>query len=185
MAGYQGLKIIENNAETVVVSDVLTPTPSIIKELESLGGYKEDERVSAKNTIYVFYDPTCPGCHTVFNASKKKMYVKEGLTIKWIPTTILGDEESSVAAAIYGLTVKNDTGQEKIFSNNKPSGDISKENVTKIATNNEYLRAYSTLNTGILAVPTVLYMNPKGGNVVVSYNIPDDKYLLRVIDGVS
>lgn len=186
MVGYQGLQVWQNNnnGEPIQVITALTPTPEVIKELESLGGYKEDKEVDPKKTIYVFYDPTCPGCHAVFDASRKKIFLESGLTMKWIPTTVLGDEESSVAAAIYGLTASSEKDQSDIFSANKPAGEINTVNTQAVAKNNEYLKVYSSLNTGILAVPTVLYMDPEKGGVTVSYNIPDDPYLLKVIDGV-
>lgn len=185
MVGYQGLQAWNNNAEPVAAVNALIPTPQVIKELDGLGGYKEDDSVDPKKTIYVFYDPTCPGCHAVFDASRKKIHLKDGLTMKWIPTTVLGDEPSSVGAAIYGLTASSEKEQADIFSLNKPSGEFNEKNTKAVAKNNEYLKVYSSLNTGILAVPTVIYVNQEKGDVTVSYNIPDDPYLLRVIDGVS
>lgn len=184
MAGYQVLQATNDSESSSIVSDTLTPTPQVLKDLESLGGFKEDEAIGAKKTLYVFYDPTCPACHTVFNATRKGFYQKHGITIKWIPTTILGDEEHSVAAAIYGLTAKSADDQAKIFSANKPYAEITTAGAEGVATNNQYLRTYATLTASILAVPTVLYMNPNGNNVTISYNISDDPYLLELIDGI-
>lgn len=184
MVGYQAIQAINKNEEVVVISDTLTPTPQVLKDLESLSGFKEDESISEKKTLYIFYDPTCPGCHTIFKASQKQLYTKHGITIKWLPTTVLGDQEFSVSAAIYGLDAKNKDEQAKIFSTNKPQVPITPEGVQRVATNNEYLKTYSALTASILAVPTVLYMNPKGNNVTISYNISDDPYLISLIDGV-
>lgn len=184
ITGYQLLQATESAESPSVVSDTLTPTPQVLKDLESLGGFKEDPTVSAKKTLYVFYDPTCPACHTIFNASRKGLHKKEGITIKWIPTTILGDDEHSVSAAIYGLTANSDEQQAMIFSANKPDIPITPAGAEGVSTNNQYLRTYAALTASILAVPTVLYMNPEGNNVTISYNISDDAYLLKLIDGV-
>lgn len=183
MVGYQALQAARGHEEVAEITETLTPTPQVIKDLESLGGFKEDESISPKKTLYVFYDPTCPGCHTIFKASQKQLYTKHGITIKWIPTTILGDESYSVAAAIYGLDIKNKGEQAKIFSANKPSVQITEDGAQRVSTNNEYLKTYSALTASILAVPTVLYMNPNGNNVTISYNISDDPYLISLIDG--
>lgn len=184
ITGYQALQVTGDAETTSVVSDTLTPTPQVLKDLESLGGFKEDPTVSAKKTLYVFYDPTCPACHTLFNASRKGLHKKEGITIKWIPTTILGDSKYSVSAAIYGLTANSNEQQAMIFSKNKPDIPITAAGAEGVSTNNQYLRTYASLTASILAVPTVLYMNPQGNNVTISYNISDDPYLLKLIDGV-
>lgn len=184
MAGYQVLQATNSSEQSSIVSDTLTPTPQVLKDLESLGGFKEDESVSAKKTLYVFYDPTCPSCHTLFNASVKGLYQQHGITIKWLPTTILGDEEHSVAAAIYGLTANSKEQQARIFSADKLDIPITASGIEGVSTNNQYLKTYATLTASILAVPTVLYMNPNGNNVTISYNISDDPYLLGLIDGV-
>ncbi|MBO6225870.1 MAG: thioredoxin domain-containing protein [Psychrobacter sp.] len=185
MVGYQALQTNRDLEQVSIVSDTLTPTPQVLKDLESLGGFKEDESIDAKKTLYIFYDPTCPSCHTLFDASKKNLYQKQGITIKWIPTTILGDEEESVSAAIYGLTANSKEQQAKIFSANKPYVPITSTGVEGVSTNNQYLKTYSSLTASILAVPTVLYMSPNGSNVTISYNISDDAYLLELIDGIS
>lgn len=183
IAGYQYLDSTGSEEEVSVISSTLTPIPEVLKDLESLGGYKEDESIGPKKTLYVFYDPTCPGCHMIFNASRKGLYKKHGITMKWIPTTVLGDEEHSVAAAIYGLTANSEEDQARIFSANKPVIPITNTGMEGVALNNQYLRTYSALTASILAVPTVLYMNPKGNNVAISYNISDDPYLIELIDG--
>lgn len=184
MVGYQAIQLTSSEGNPPAIVDTLTPTPQVLKDLEQLGGFKENEAIDPKKTLYVFYDPTCPGCHTMFDASRKKLYEAHGVTMKWIPTTILGDEEESVAAAIYGLTATTEQQQTQIFSAQKPAAAITTEGMTSVATNNEYLKTYSALNASILAVPTVLYMNPEGKNVTVSYNISDDPYLIKLIDGI-
>lgn len=185
IVGYQALTL-KNNQEGVTsnMTEAFTPTPQILKDLEELSGYKEDESIGPKKTLYVFYDPTCPGCHTIFQASLKELYKDHGITIKWLPTTILGDEEYSLSAAIYGLSANSKEQQARIFSREKPKVEITPEGAQAVATNNEYLKTYSAMTASILAVPTVLYMNQQGSNVTISYNINDDDYLLKIIDGV-
>lgn len=188
VAGYQFIQPssedVENNKS--VITESLIPTPQVLKDLEQLGGFKEDESVSPKNTIYVFYDPTCPSCHILFDASYKNLYQQHGLTIKWIPTTILGDSQESLSAAITGLNINDKNQQAMIFNNQSNNNPITDQGIDKIVENNEYLKAYSKLNAkSVFAVPTVLYMNQNGSNVRVSYNISDDKFLLKVIDGKS
>ena len=81
-----------------------TTIPDAIKVVDSLAGYKEGNGGPA-DTLYIIIDPRCPYCRRAFNATRE--YVKNGFTIKWIPTAALGDPERGIPLATTVLRAKD------------------------------------------------------------------------------
>lgn len=81
--------------------------PALFPILDALPGFKYDKSISTDNTIYIVYDPRCPYCHQVFEDTRKMDLKSKGVTIKWLPSTVLGDSEDATAQAIQGMRAKN------------------------------------------------------------------------------
>lgn len=70
--------------------------PEAIRLVDELAGYKEGTGGPA-DTLYVIIDPRCPYCRRAYQNTRE--YVKNGATIKWIPTVALGRPEQGVPLA--------------------------------------------------------------------------------------
>ena len=106
---------------------VPTQIPEAIQTVSTLAGYTEGKG-SVADTLYVIIDPRCPYCRRAYNNTRE--YVKNGVTIKWIPTAALGEDgiplaatvlESKDKAVIDGLLARHE------FVSTKPSETTLKE----------------------------------------------------------
>lgn len=82
--------------------------PDLFPILDALSGYKEDPTISPANTIYVIYDPRCPFCHKLFADTRNIDLKAKGITIKWLPATVLKDPEKSTAQAVAAMRAKTE-----------------------------------------------------------------------------
>jgi hypothetical protein len=79
------------------------PIPESIKAVDSLAGIKEGKGGPA-DTLYVIFDPRCPYCRKAYAATRP--YVARGFSIKWIPSTALGDPAQGIPLAATILQAK-------------------------------------------------------------------------------
>lgn len=80
--------------------------PDIFPILDALSGFKENASISPANTVYIIYDPRCPYCHQLFEDTRKIDLKAKGATIKWLPTTALGESTDAIAQAAAGMRAK-------------------------------------------------------------------------------
>ena len=78
--------------------------PEAIKTVDSLAGYTEGKG-GMGDTLYIIIDPRCPYCRRAFQNTRE--HVKNGATIKWIPTAALGDPGRGVPLATTVLRSKD------------------------------------------------------------------------------
>lgn len=167
-------------------------TPAVFTEtLELLGGFKEDPSISPANTVYVVYDPRCPYCHEMFEASRKLDLKAKGLTIKWLPTVALGvsgENDPIIGQAAYGLDAKNAAEFALSFTapkGSKPTVDkVTDVHQTALDANLELLYAASdqTFPGQPKSVPAAFYLDKRNGQPRMVYG-PQQPAILKSIFG--
>jgi hypothetical protein len=71
---------------------------AIMKPMEASAGFREGKG-SPHETLYIFVDPSSAICHKLFHLMRS--YVAEGVSVKWIPVSVLkGEKGVPFAAAI-------------------------------------------------------------------------------------
>lgn len=90
----------------------------LIDILDDLRGFKYDESVAPEDTVYIVYDPRCPYCHQLFDKVSTVNLKEKGITIKWLPTTALGDSEEARKLGAMGLQSKSVQDFAKTFESN-------------------------------------------------------------------
>ncbi|BBP05420.1 hypothetical protein TPL01_31120 [Sulfuriferula plumbiphila] len=67
--------------------------------LTSLHAAKWIQEGAGPRIVYIFFDPNCPYCHKLYQATRK-FVGKEGLEFRWIPVGFLSQSSLGKAAAI-------------------------------------------------------------------------------------
>ncbi len=156
----------QQNFTAEIVGNFNGQTPEIIKLLDQSAGYKEGKG-NATDTLYVFYDPRCKWCHEAYY--KTRNYVKNGFTIKWLPTLALGQSESGYRMAASILQAPKADSLEKIFDRDASyQVDPTDKSRKNIDTNLEHLLALVAGFDGKgarVSVPTGFYLNKRTGKI--------------------
>lgn len=93
-----------------------TQIPEAIRLVDGLAGYKEGKGGPA-DTLYVIIDPRCPYCRRAYLNTRE--YVKNGATIKWIPTAALGRPEQGLPLAATILRANNPDVVARVLGNHE------------------------------------------------------------------
>ena len=96
-----------------------TQIPEAIRLVDGLAGYKEGKGGPA-DTLYVIIDPRCPYCRRAYLNTRE--YVKNGATIKWIPTAALGRPEQGLPLAATILRANNPDVVARVLGNHEQIG---------------------------------------------------------------
>lgn len=90
--------------------------PEAIRLVDGLAGYTEGKGGPA-DTLYVIIDPRCPYCRRAYLNTRE--YVKNGATIKWIPTAALGRPEQGLPLATTILRANNPDVVARVLGNHE------------------------------------------------------------------
>lgn len=145
--------------------------PETFNYLESLGGYKQDPSKSPADTVYVVYDPRCPYCHEFFRKTQNIDLEAKGVTIKWLPTTALGQAEPGSDAeklAAKGLHINSAEEFAQTFQKNPTIPDIEVTDEDRAKLNENLLMLMSSVEeingpNAPKSVPTAFYMDKQAG----------------------
>lgn len=163
-----------------------TKPSEAIKGIATLSGIKEGKAAIDK-TLYIIFDPRCPYCHAVY--AKTRAYVKNGGTIKWIPTTILGDRfngsrmVADIMQSPHPARVLADV-MTKTMSSGSTSPDADTQKA--INENEAYFFAAFQKNKGAgqPGVPVAFFETRDGAPQMVS-GISDDALLNHILSDIK
>ncbi len=96
-----------------------TQIPEAIRLVDGLAGFKEGKGGPA-DTLYVIIDPRCPYCRRAYLNTRE--HVKNGATIKWIPTAALGRPEQGLPLAATILRANNPDVVARVLGNHEQIG---------------------------------------------------------------
>ena len=118
----------------------------------------------ASRTVYVFFDPQCPHCGRLWEASKP---VNDKLRMVWIPVAILNQNSAPQGTALLGATDAVATmnqheagiaaGKTGLVPPAQPAPDL----LAKVKANTELWKS-----AGAESVPFMLYRNPANDQIV-------------------
>lgn len=163
-----------------------TKMSEAIKGVASLTGVKEGN-ASADKTLYIMFDPRCKYCHNVYQ--KTRDFVKAGGTIKWIPTTVLGDSAGGASLVADVLQASNQRGaMAAVMGNARPSSSTKPSDATRkaIAENEAYFFAAFEKNkgAGMAGVP-VAFFETKNGSPQMVGGVDDDVLLAKIFSDIK
>lgn len=183
--------VVPSASVAVPAGAVPASAPTAMKSLALSGvaqltGIKEGSG-SVDRTLFVMFDPRCPYCHNVFK--KTRQFVASGGTIKWIPTTILGDKSNGVklvadimqASNPIGAMAKAMTGSGGQIGSTTPNSATAKA----VADNEAYFFAAFESNAGAgqAGVPVAFFQTATGPQMVSG--IDDDALLKRIFTDIK
>ncbi|CAG9184157.1 DsbC family protein [Cupriavidus pampae] len=156
-----------------------------LAQISKLTGIKEGNAAFDK-TLYIIFDPRCPHCHAAYQKTRK--YVAAGGTIKWIPSTVLGNPAEG-AKLIADIMQAKDQRAALAKTMGKTRGGESVPNaqtVQIIAENESYFWASFDQNkgAGTAGVP-VAYFETKDGSPQMVAGIDDDALLVRILSDIK
>lgn len=130
-----------------------------------------------KRIVYVFDDPNCPYCHTLWRASQP--YLDKGLQVRHVMVAILGPTSPGKAAAILGA-------DDPVAALGRHGRDYDKGGVAPVAKIDPRVRARIDANNalmqalGVRATPAIFYRDT-GGRVRSVLGMPQPSTLEKEI----
>lgn len=115
----------------------------------------------AANTVYVFFDPTCPHCAELWGASKPLL---NRLKMVWIPVGLLRPTSAALGGTILAAPnpeaamQENESGVLSRGAGVTPNPSLPEDIVAKVKANTD---AFTKL--GADSVPLIVYKNAKSG----------------------
>lgn len=157
-------------------------TPEIIKFLDTLPGFKENDKLASHQTVFVFYDPSCPYCHQLFKATR--ILKNKDVTIKWIPTLANGNKTDDIARkATLGLSANLSAEQfNSVFGEGTVNAEFNAQAVTALNDNLIALIRTADQAFGVNSdkqVPAVVYTD-KNGTPRMMFGGSDEKDLKMI-----
>jgi thiol:disulfide interchange protein DsbG len=183
----QGVSVAEPlaAASTVAVPAKPGTVAAPIAGVSALRGVKEGNATAAK-TLYILFDPRCPHCKNVYVETRD--YVRKGLSIKWIPTTVLGRDSVGTAMVADVMQDPNPVAamaRVEMGGFRQPSV-VDKATLSAIADNNEYFWAAFDRNTSVgpAGVPVGFFQTHAGMPQMVT-NLEDPALLARIFKDIQ
>lgn len=136
--------------------------PESMKTVDSLAGVKEGKGGIA-DTVYVVVDPRCPYCRTAYN--RMRPYVNKGYSVKWIPTTALGNSQDGAPLVATVLQSENDSDKAKVLGgHDQIRTQPTQQSIDEMQTSLDFLLAAYKNNGGEQAgVPTAFFIDRRTG----------------------
>lgn len=181
----------EKEIAEVGASSVLEHVKAVDKDMVSIADHIRSDKVpgvteggsadSAKTT-FVFFDPLCSYCHTLYKQTRES--VKAGKTIKWIPVDVVEGTGMSLplSKAILETGVK---GLDAMSKNRLQGQQVNTYDRAKISNNTAFFYAMLQKMNVRAATPTILFLNEKTGKLVVAQQDGTDPKFLKAAFGTD
>jgi thiol:disulfide interchange protein DsbG len=136
-------------------------TPRQAYEAAAKGSGFTTGPVMAANTVYVFFDPTCPHCAALWNAAQP---LQNRLKIVWMPIGLLRSSSGPQGATILSAKdpiaamTENETSVLAHGGGITVSQSLSDDIVAKVKANTDIFKSL-----GAESVPLIVYRNGKNG----------------------
>lgn len=149
--------------------------PESMRTVDALEGYKEGSG-EVGDTVYVIIDPRCPYCQKAYQLTRP--YVKQGATIKWIPTAALGHPENGIPLAATILQENDPDVLKRVLSGHEqvrtqPTSEIHKA----LDLNLSFMFAAFEQNGGTPGVPVAFYIDHRTGQPRMMTGLSDQTVL--------
>lgn len=149
--------------------------PPAMQTVDSLQGFKEGKGGIA-DTVYVIIDPRCPYCQQAYTLTRP--YVAKGHTIKWIPTTALGDKANGTPIAATILQQTDPSVLSRVLGKHEPIKTTpTPETEAALDLNLKFMFAAFEQNGGKAGVPVAFYIDHRTGRPQMMTGLTDESVL--------
>ena len=167
-----GVNVTEEHYETEVpVKDYSDVLEKVIGDNTILTEGAED----AEKELWVFFDPNCPHCHTIWQTTRS--FIDSGeLKVHWMPVAFLSNTSAGKVAKFWQaedqVAVFNESEAQFNQGGSTPlrSSEITRETREMLETNLDYMGDFGSNGT-----PTVVYKNKSGGVGVISSSMSEER----------
>lgn len=160
------------------------PYPESIKTVSELAGYKEGS-LEVPNTVYVIIDPRCPICRKAYKATRK--LIEKGYSIKWIPTSALGDPAVGDPLAAVLLRGSKAEIADLLENHNSPKKSLlDAEAKASLDLNLQFFKAAFNNNPGAgqAGVPVAFFLDRRTGQARMLTGFGDNAILEEIFGAV-
>lgn len=157
----------------------------IVNILDGLKGFKYDESVPAADTVYIIYDPRCPYCHALFDKIETIDLKAKQITIKWLPTLALGENETAAKQASLSLRAKTVADFEAGFltATDTSGVELTQQDRDALNENMAFLFEASDQTFGVdhpKSVPAAFFIDKKTGTPNMMYGASDEAVFKQI-----
>lgn len=149
--------------------------PPAMRTVDALQGVKEGQG-GIGDTVYVIIDPRCPYCQQAYQLTRP--YVAKGHTIKWIPTTALGDKANGVPIAATILQQTDPAVLARVLGKHEQIRTAPTPETEKaLDLNLQFMFAAFEQNGGKPGVPVAFYIDHRTGKPQMMTGLTDQVVL--------
>ena len=167
-----GVNVTEEHYETEVpVKDYSDVLEKVIGDNTILTEGSED----AEKELWVFFDPNCPHCHTIWKTTRS--FIESGeLKVNWMPVAFLSNTSAGKVARFWQaedqIATFNESESKFDQGGAEPvrSSDIEPETREMLQKNLDYMTDFGSNGT-----PTIVYKTPEGSTGVLSSSMDEER----------
>lgn len=167
-----GVNATEEHYDTEVpVKDYSNVLEKVVSDDTILTEGDED----AEKELWVFFDPNCPHCHTIWETTRG--FIDSGeLKVNWMPVAFLSNTSAGKVARFWQaedqIATFNESEAKFDQGGAEPlnSDEITSETREMLEKNLDYMRDFGSNGT-----PTVVYKTETGGAGVISSSMDEDR----------
>ena len=157
--------------------------PPAMRTVDSLQGVKEGQG-GIGDTVYVIIDPRCPYCQQAYQLTRP--YVAKGHTIKWIPTTALGDKANGTPIAATILQQTDPAVLARVLGKHEQIRTAPTPETEKaLDLNLQFMFAAFEQNGGKPGVPVAFYIDHRTGKPQMMTGLTDEIVLQDIFGKVE
>lgn len=157
----------------------------LVDILDNLKGFKYDESVAPADTVYIVYDPRCPYCEALLDKISTIDLKEKQITVKWLPSLALGNEDSAKSLAAAGLEAKTKEDFIATFRNNYDTSKIKVTQAHEDAFNENMALLFEASDQTFgedhpKAVPAVFFIDKATGAPNMMYGASEDSVFKQI-----
>lgn len=167
-----GINVTEEHYETEVPQKDYS---SVLDNVVAGDTVLTEGNADAEKELWVFFDPNCPHCHTIWQTTRS--FIDSGeLKVNWLPIAFLSNTSAGKVAKFWQaddqVAVFNESEAQFNQGGSTPlrSSEITRETREMLETNLNYLSDFGSNGT-----PTVVYKNKSGGVGVISSSMNEER----------
>jgi thiol:disulfide interchange protein DsbG len=167
-----GINVTEEHYETEIPAKDYS---SVLAEVVQDNTVLTEGQADAEKELWVFFDPNCPYCHTIWETTRS--FIDSGeLKVHWMPVAFLSNTSAGKVAKFWQaedqVAVFNEAEAKFNQGGSTPlrSSEITRETREMLEKNLDYMGDFGSNGT-----PTVIYETKEGGVKVISSSMSEER----------
>lgn len=172
MIGEGGVNLTEEHYETEVPQKDYS---HVLEAVQADNTVLTEGQADAEHELWVFFDPNCPHCNTIWQTSRS--FIESGeLKVHWMPVAFLSNTSAGKVAKFWQAEDQvakfNETESKFAQGGATPlrSSEILPSTREMLQKNLDYMRDFGANGT-----PTVVYEQPSGSVGVISSSLTEER----------